>query len=278
MTLPRQSLRRMAILLTCAALFQPGNLAAELVAARHLEGLAHGFLVLHSMDGEHLADGELIQNVRGGRVTMQLVFHFRDGSLHDETAVYSQRGSFRLLSYHLVQKGPAFKTQLEVSFDTSSGRVSVRYSEENGESKTINERPKLPPDVANGMILALLKNIRPETQPTTVSMLAATPKPRVVKLQIAPQDEEAFTTGSTRRKATHFVVKVELGGITKLVAPLLGKQPADTHVWILQGQAPAFVKFEGQLWIGGPIWRIELSSPAWPKTAGEEKPSEEKKE
>jgi hypothetical protein len=35
-------------------------------------------------------------------------------------------------------------------------------------------------------------------------------------------------------------------------------------LWILSGEAPAFVKSEGPLYLGGPIWRIELDNPAWP--------------
>jgi hypothetical protein len=46
----------------------------------------------------------------------------------------------------------------------------------------------------------------------------------------------------------------------------VGKQPPDTHVWILGGDAPTFVKFEGPLYSGGPVWRIELSSPAYGAT------------
>jgi hypothetical protein len=41
----------------------------------------------------------------------------------------------------------------------------------------------------------------------------------------------------------------------------------NTHVWILGGEAPAFVKLEGPLYFGGPIWRIELASPVWPSVA-----------
>lgn len=263
--------RRLAMLLACATLLQPGNSFAERVAVRYAEGVAHGFLVLHTLEGDHLADGDLIQVTRGDRVTTQLLFHFKDGSLHDESATYSQRGSFRLLSYHLVQKGPAFKTQMELSIDAASGQVTIRHADEQGKESVISERPKLPPDIANGMVLTLLKNIKPSTPQTAVSMLAATPKPRVVKLHIASAGEEPFTAGVTKRKATHYVVKVEIGGLSGLVAPLLGKQPPDTQVWILQGQAPVFVKFEGPLYLGGAIWRIELTSPAWPKTPAEEK-------
>ena len=45
---------------------------------------------------------------------------------------------------------------------------------------------------------------------------------------------------------------------TEFVTPM-GKQPPDTHVWVLGGEAPAFVKLESSLYVGGPIWRIQLA-------------------
>jgi hypothetical protein len=58
------------------------------------------------------------------------------------------------------------------------------------------------------------------------------------------------------------VVKVKIGGIAGLVAPLVGKQPPDLHVWIKGGEVPAFVKFEGPIYNGGPVWRVELDDSA----------------
>lgn len=78
------------------------------MAVRHIEGLMHGFLSLSAMDGAPLAQGYLVQLSANDRLTNYLVFPFKDGSLHDETAVYSQRGNFRLFTYHLIQKGPTF--------------------------------------------------------------------------------------------------------------------------------------------------------------------------
>lgn len=234
------------------------------VTVRHAEGLVHGFLVLRAQDGTQLAEGDLIQTTRGDRVTSRLVFHFKDGSVHDETAVFSQRHRFRLATHHLVQKGKTFPQQMDVRIDASSGQVRVRYQDEDGEPKIESERLKLQPDLANGVILTLLKNLSPKTAETTESMVVTTPKPRLVKLKISPVGEDAFTVGGSRRKATHYVVKVEIGGLAGLIAPLLGKQPPDSHVWILGGEAPAFVKSEGPLFMGGPIWRIELASPVWP--------------
>jgi hypothetical protein len=245
---------------------------ADPIAVRYPEGLIHGFLVLRTPAGETLADGDLIQVAHGERVTTRLMFHFKDGSLHEETAVYSQHRNFRLLSGHLIQKGPTFPHPMEVSFDASTGQVTVHTTSDDGKEEVLTERLKMPPDVANGMVLTLLKNIQPDATQMKVSMVAATPKPRLVKLAITPRGEEPFSVGGSSRKAAHYVVHVEIGGAAGLVAPLLGKQPPDTHVWILGGEAPAFVKSEGPLFFGGPVWRIELTSPVWPsKPVGDSK-------
>jgi hypothetical protein len=95
-------------------------------------------------------------------------------------------------------------------------------------------------------------------------MVVATPKPRLVKLEVSEAGEDSLSTGTMARKATHYVVKIEIGGLAGLIAPLVGKQPPDTHVWILGGEAPAFVKSDGPMFLGGPIWRTELVSPVWP--------------
>ena len=123
------------------------------------------------------------------------------------------------------------------------------------------------------MILTLLKNIDPAAGRTTVSMLAFTPKPRIVKLQIEPGGEEPFTLGGTSRTAMRYVVKVDIGGIAGVLAPLFNKQPPDSSVWILGGEAPAFVKSESPMFVGGPLWRIELVSPVWPEARPDAVPS-----
>ncbi len=262
---------RLGGLIACAAVLLPRLLPAEPIAVRHTEGSVHGFLVLRTLEGKALADGDLIQSARRNRVTMRLVFRFRDGSIHDETVVYSQSQRFQLVSDHLVQKGPTFPQPLDMMIDGASGQVTVRYANEHGEQKVESEHIDVPPDLANGLILTLLKNVRPGSLPQTVSMIAATPKPRLVKLAISAAGEDRFSVGVSGRKATHYVLKVEIGGVQGLLAPLVGKQPPDFHVWILGGEAPAFVKSEQPLYLGGPLWRIELVSPQWPRSAATRK-------
>jgi hypothetical protein len=252
--------RLIAILLACVAMLQPNPLFADMIPVRHTEGLIHGFLVVRTLEGKAIADGQLTQDARGDRVTTHLIFRFKDGSIYEDTTIFSQRGTFRLLSDHLILRGPSFKQPMDTSINTSTGQIKVRYTEAKGKEKVVAQRMELPPDVANGLLLTLMKDIKPSMPRTTVSMVATTPKPRLVKLAILPQGEEPFTIGRFHHKAMHFAVKVEIGGLTGFVARLMGKQPADTHVWVLGGEAPAFVKAEGPLYVGGPIWRIQLAS------------------
>jgi hypothetical protein len=253
-----------SLLLFCALAVSAADAPVQSVVVRHPEGLVHGFLSLKTLDGALLADGDLIQNVSGDRVTSRLVFHFKDGSLQDETVVYSQRGRFHLITDRLVQKGPAFPAPLDMTIDGASGRVTVRYTDD-GKPKVATDQLTLPPDLANGLLVNLMKNVRPAAPPASVGFVAATPKPRLVKLAISVAGEDTFVVGGVSRKATHFVLKVDIGGIAGFVAPLVGKQPPDSHVWILEGEAPAFVKAEQPFYLGGPLWRIELASPIWPK-------------
>jgi hypothetical protein len=82
-----------------------------------------------------------------------------------------------------------------------------------------------------------------------------------VKLAIAAVGEDVLSMAGSNSKATHYVVKVDMGGIAGLLAPLLGQQPPDSHVWVLGGDEPTLVKSEGPMFFGGPSWRIELASP-----------------
>lgn len=258
--------RRFAFAFLFVAGFFANALHAESVAVRHAEGLLRGFLVLRSLQsGAVIANGDLFQSTRGYRVTTRLVFHFRDGSLQDETAVYWQRRQFRLLTDHLIQRGPSFPHPMDLSIDATSGRVTVRYRDD-GKDRVLDERMELPSDLATGMLLTLLKNISRDV-PTTVSMLFATPKPQLAKLVITPMGQEPFSVGRASYKATRFNAKVEIGGLKGVLAKLVGKQPLDTSVWILGGEAPGFVRSEGQFYKDGPVWRIELASPEYPRAS-----------
>jgi hypothetical protein len=150
------------VLCSCGAILLPKPLAAEPVPVRQTEGLIHAFLLLRALNGDSLATGDLTQVANGDRVTTELVFRFKDGSIHEETSVFSQRRTFRLLTYHLVQKGRSFKRPTDMTLNASTGQIIVHYIDD-GKEKTVTDHLKLPVDVANGIVTTLMNNINPNS-------------------------------------------------------------------------------------------------------------------
>ena len=235
------------------------------IEARHPEGVVHGFLTLAGADGKALADGDSIQFSRGDRVTNRLVFRFRDGSLQEETTVFRQGRTFELLTDRLVQRGPSFPHPTEATIDRAAGRVTVRTTEKDGKPRTIDVRMALPPDLSNGLVPVLLKNLAPGAGETTLNYLATTPKPLLVQLQVVPEGEDSMAVGNVTHRLTRYRVHLRIPGIRGILAKAVGKQPPDTRIWILGGDAPTFVRSEGPAYLGGPVWTIQLVGPGVPK-------------
>ena len=153
---------------------------------------------------------------------------------------------------------------MDLRIDAANGNVTVRYKDK-GQQKVETSHLDLPPDLANGILLDVLKNVPPDTPETTISYLATTPKPRLIHLSVKPDGQQTFFSARLPNKALRFHVHVEIGGLAGFIAPLIGKEPPDTHVWISAGQVPAFIRSEEPLYLGGPILRTELIGPVWPR-------------
>ncbi|HEX2719559.1 MAG TPA: hypothetical protein VHM71_01295, partial [Candidatus Deferrimicrobium sp.] len=250
MPIPGRATAGLLVLLT--ALLWQRPLAAAPVPVRFAEGSLHGFLVLGTPEDVLIASGDLLQVGRDGEVRSRLVFHFKDGSLFDETVVFTQRNVFTLQSYHLVQRGPVFPEDTEISLERASGKYLVKTrARKDGREKVQDGTLDLPLDVYNGMVLTVVKNLSGGAG-ETVHMVAFTPAPKLIKLEMAPAGEQKIVVGGSEKTATHYVLKPMLGIWLKLFASLLGRMPPDNHAWIVTADVPAFVKFEGPLYMNGP--------------------------
>jgi hypothetical protein len=230
--------------------------AADPITVTYTEGVTRGFPVLRSLSGEKLAQGELAQIPRGGDVVeSRLIFRFKDGSLYDERVVFSQRDVFTLLSYRIVQHGPSFPETLEASVDRATGRYDVRYrGDEDSPEETLWGEFELPWGAYNGLLSTLMKNL-PVGGSAMVQIVAFTPKPRLVKMLLAPAAEDPMKVNDAAVIATRFLIRPQLG----LFASLLVADIPDVKCWIAGGDAPALLRFEGPLYFMGPIWRIDWS-------------------
>lgn len=234
------------------------------IAVRFPEGIAHGFLLVRSLAGEIIGQGEMTQVVKeGDLVDSHLVFTFKDGSLHDEKVTFSQQRVFSMLRYHLVQRGPSFPNQIEVSIDRSTAEYKVRSKVgEDGKEEVLTGAFTLPKDVYNGIFVTMLLNL-PKGASETVNFLAFTPAPEVIKLELHLMGEHTVHIGDLSRKALQYVFKPDIGMVRELLGKAAGKLPAHFHYdcWVLADEVPSFVQFEGPLQLMGPIVRIELVSP-----------------
>lgn len=235
-----------------------GTACAEPVRVRFSESLTHGFLVLKNEAGDTLAHGEVVQAPRAARIENRLTFRFKDGSLWEETVAFTQHKVFRVITYRQVQRGPAFPTATDVSFDRDNGRYRAKIGDEAAVEGTV----ELPEDIHNGLTSTLMKNLPPGAK-AAGHLLVFTPKPQLIDTEIRAEGDDRFFVGDAPRTATRFLLKMELRGVTKVVASILGKDPPEVRYWLATGTAPTFVKFEGPMFLKGPRWRIELSAPRW---------------
>lgn len=235
------------------------------IKVRFPEGVTHGFLVVRSLTGEILGQGEMTQVAREGNlVESRLVFKFKDGSLHDEKVAFSQQGVFTLISYHLIQRGPFFPEQVDVFIDRGTGEYKVHTQEGTDKKEEVRTgKFNLPKDVYNGMVVMMALNL-PKGANESVQILTFTPEPEVIKLELIPKGEHTVRIADLSRKALKYVFKPDIGMIRKWLGKIIGKLPDKFHYhcWILADEVPSFMHYEGPLQLMGPIVQIELVSPS----------------
>jgi hypothetical protein len=259
MSFPGRATAGLLVLMT--ALLWQRSLGAAPVPVRFPEGSFHRFLVLSTPEEIPIASGDLLLAGKDAEVESRLEFHFKDGSVFAETVVFTQRDVFTMQSYHRVQRGPVFPEDTDISLERASGKYHVKTRDhKDGKEKSIDGTIDLPLDAYNGMVPTVLKNLSGGAR-EIIHMVVFTPAPKLIKLELVPVGEDRMLVGGSENSAIHYVLKPVLGIWLKFFASLLGRLPPDNHVWIVATDVPAFEKFEGQLFMNGPVWRIELTHP-----------------
>jgi hypothetical protein len=230
------------------------------IPVRYVEGSVHGFVRLATSDGKPLADGDLVQVVRDSTIESRMVFAFRDSSVFEETVTFTQRDVFTMLQYHLLQRGPAFATDLDATLLRSGDYQVTSSAHPGGAQQHYSGKLALPPDVYNGMVITVAKNLSVGTT-TTVHFVAFTPKPRLIGLELTSATAPPTTLGRHAERTVLVTLKPRLGPFVHLFASLFGRMPPDSHAWIVTQGGPAFVRFEGPMYLG-PVWRLDLVAPA----------------
>jgi hypothetical protein len=220
--------------------------SAEQISVRHTQRPMQRLMV--ALRGwKIIASGEFSQAVQGDEVMMRLTYKFLDGSIDDETTTYRQQGTFRLVRNHHIQKGSFFVKPIDFTVEAITGIATSRTEDKDGKIHVESHHIDLPDDLANGFVGTLLLNLPQNAAPFRVGMLAPVAGGRLIQLLIPSEGEQPFHTTGQTLKATVFRIYPELGGIVGVIGRLIGLQPKDVMVWVLEGQEPAVMRIVGQL-------------------------------
>jgi hypothetical protein len=238
---------------------------AEQIPVKHIQLARHESMVARSETGKIIARVEFTEDVQGDEVTMRLTYRFMDGSIDDETTTYRQQCTFRLVRDHHIQQGPFFAKPIDFAVEAATGIATSRAVDKNGKIQIESEHIDLPDDLANGFVGTLLLNVSPNTAPFRAGILAPVFGGRLIRILVSPQGEQPFQRAGQTLKATVFRIHPELGGILGVLAKLLGLQPKDVMVWVLEGEQPAVMRVVGQLGGSGPVLSSELEGTSFGK-------------
>ena len=249
---------RDGLLAAVFALFLGVAATAEQLEVQHRQMLMHQFMQARAENGQILGHAEFTQTVQGDEVTMRLRYQFADGSVDDETTTYRQQGTFQLVRDRHIQSGAFFAKPVDFTVDGTTGMATTITTDTKGRTHTSSEHMDLPKDLSNGFVGTLLVNVPRNTRPFRVSLLVPVNGGRLIHIQISAEGERRFQMSGQNLTATVFRIHPDLGRVVGLFARMLGLQPKDVLVWVLEGEQPAVVRILGQLGGSGPVLSSEL--------------------
>ena len=266
--------RTLRLIATAVLFLAPFATLNAQIAVKHPVGGLHGFLTIKSQSGNKIGWGEFDEAAQGDTCTIHLTYHFVDGSVDEQTTVFTQRDNFKLVSDHRVQRGKFFPHPMDLAVD-GNGQATLKITDTHGNVKTETTHIDTPSDASGGLISyslinAVLTNIAPDASPFKMAMVVPMlGKPHAVRLDVSPAGKANFSIVGTTQHASVFRLKVEIGGIAGAIAPVVGKQPADSLLSVMEGDAPTIVRIVGPLGEDTPVVSIELAGTTWARGTAE---------
>jgi hypothetical protein len=227
-----------------------GVAALALARARAIElhtmpGALHGFPSMSDEAGHVMASGELAQELHGTELVARVRWRFRDGHRAEEEDTFTIRPELaqRTFSWRETKEGGAERRRFEV--DLESGRASATVADG---AHPLHEDVKL--EVPRGRSfagfgVALAASELPldhEGATEEISVVAFTPRPRAVTLQIRRGKEESVRAEGRSIASDEFTLH------PKLPFPVaLFVHPKDAHLWFTHRPPRALVRAEQNL-------------------------------
>ena len=227
----------------CALLL---SLPTQGVALRYPQGDLHGFPSMSDASGKLIADGELIQKLKGDRLDVHAVWRFKDGRIAVEDDQLRLKPELRQDGFRWVERR-GDKELRRIVVDFRSGKATVTHFRD-GEPETWNEKLDLPAGKAfTGYSTALaVSQLRDELADKEarreLTFVAFTPKPRTVSLEISRTQGVRIRAAGRELAADLFTLHPKLPFPISLFAGA-----KDAHLWFTHSAPPALLRAEQNL-------------------------------
>jgi hypothetical protein len=184
------------------------------------------------------------QRRRGDILEVVRIARFRDGS-SDEDRVEARIGkTLQTLRGRSVIRNAIGVTTVDMTIDVAGGRISG-FSGLGEERHTYDQRVELPAGTYWGpLIFIVIKNFEQNATDGRLVFrtVVATPKPRVLDLELLRQEQSSVHRGGGKINVVRFALRPT---VNWLIDPIIRRFAPETNFLVELGAPPGLARFDG---------------------------------
>jgi hypothetical protein len=213
------------------------------ISSTVVEGDVQAFPGLTDASGKPLAEGRYVQKVEGHLLRIEARYDFPGGRVVVERAALRLHPQIEQESWDWTERvAGRLVRQYEADFRTGKA-VATRVDE--------HKRWKEDLEIAPGKTFAgigfitVVKALRAQLAPgghVDLRAVAFTPTPRTAPITITREGGEPVRMAGRTIPGDKYTIHVDIPGVARLFV-----DPPDIHIWLVSGEPPAFLRFEGPL-------------------------------
>lgn len=247
----------LAALATVAARPAVGRETGDAIRLAWVEGDVAGMSPILSPDG-HTTIGfiDYRQHRRGDLLKLVRVARFADGSSDEDRAEARVGRTLQTLRGRSIIRNTKGIATVDLTIDVEGGRITG-FSGLGAERRTYDEHVTLPAGTYWGpLIFLVIKRFDQNTDGDrlTFRTVVATPRPRVLDMEILRQERTTVTRAGGRIAVRRFALRPT---VNWLIDPIVHMFTPDTAFFVQPGSPPGMARFDGPRNFAGQTIRIE---------------------
>lgn len=227
------------------------------IKLKYTEGDFAGATTIWFEDGKRVMGFiEYRQHLRGDRLHIERVAHFRDGSSDADDADVKVGARLESISGRSIIRDTRGEPIVDLKIDVAGKRVTGFYIE-NGKREAVDEEIDIGPGTYWGPLFNIaLKNFDANADGDTLvfQSILPTPKPRVIDMELKRDGKATVRRTGGSVEATRYTL---LPTVNFLIDPILQRVALKTEFFIDAGTPPAVVRFAGPRNYAGQPMRLE---------------------